>query len=112
MRFTVSDPVIYKSAAAAGIPLEDTDRFANYKVVVIDVTMGNVDATGAEEWVKTQGTAAVLLTMLRLQAPDLYCAYAGADAPPVDGLVWTGFKALRTHGRNQVHLSAFALRIM
>lgn len=92
MRFTVSDPVIYESAAAAGIPIEDTDRFANYKVVVIDVTMENVDATGAKESVKTQGTSAVLLTMFDLSAPDLYCEFAGTDAPHVADLAFSGFK--------------------
>lgn len=102
MRFTVSDPVVYDSAEEAGITSYDAEDF---KVVVVDMTIENVDAVCREEVVAEQGAPAMLLTMFRMYVgevrPDYYdsvpqgarAEYVGCDAAPVDGLIYQGGQA-------------------
>lgn len=98
MRFTVSDPVIYTSAAEAGIDYEE-GVLDGYKVVAIDMTIENIDARCQPDYAEDIGGEAMLLTLFRLLASDVdgdgslyYSMFAGCAAPQVEGLIFNGHR--------------------
>lgn len=92
MRFTVSRPVIYENAEAAGIELS-TQSYPGWKIVAVDITIENIDAECPPEDVERNGAPSILLTMFRMfcETGDLDASSVGFLAPPVDdGFIYPG----------------------
>ncbi len=91
-RLTVSDPIVYESARDAGISAIEENSRSDYRVVVVDMTLENVDAAGRDRMAGPEGGSFILLTMFRLSSEGLYCDWAGFSAPPVEGLAISAYK--------------------
>lgn len=100
MRMSVSKPVLYDSLEEAGYvddgSFSNQGNFEGCRVVVVDVTVENVDATCKQSVLEYTGVPAFNTAMFHLESSLAYGVYADANlisAPRVEGISYGPEKA-------------------